>query len=426
MRIGIVCPYSFDVPGGVQFHVRDLAEHLITAGHEVSVMAPADEGSALPSYLVSSGKAVPVRYNGSVARLTFGPRSAGRVSRWLETGQFDVIHIHEPIAPSVSVLALFAAQGPITATFHTSFVRSRAMQAAYPLVRTSLEKIHGRIAVSEAARQTLITHIGGDAVVIPNGVYVDRFATTAPDPQWQGRPQEPAVAFLGRIDEPRKGLPVLMSALPAVLEAVPGLRVYVAGFGDIDAARERTDPRLRGCVSYLGAITEEAKARLLASVDVYVAPHTGGESFGIVLVEAMSAGTTVLASDLTAFLRVLEDGRAGATFRNEDAADLAEQLIALLRDDVRRRELARIGQQIARRYDWSTVAEDILTVYETVIEATMAGQAYAQLVPAGWATPGSRPLTRLLRRKDRDGDLDAADPPYHPRRVGPPAAQLED
>ena len=303
------------------------------------------------------------------------------------------------------------------------------MQAAYPLVRTSLEKIHGRIAVSEeAARQTLITHVGGDAVVIPNGVYVDRFACAPRDPRWQGRPGSPSVAFLGRIDEPRKGLPVLLEALPAVLQRIPGLRVYVAGFGDIGAARERIDPGVRDAVTFLGSVTDEAKASLLASADVYVAPHTGGESFGIVLVEAMSAGTAVLASDLPAFLRVLDEGRVGrATFRGEDPADLAAQLVALLEDSPRRLELAAAGQAAARRYDWSTVAEEIITVYETVIEAEAAGQAYAQHVPGGWATPGSRPLTRLLRRRERDGDRG------HRRggvptasRSGPPAMYLDE
>ncbi len=372
MRIGIVCPYSFDVPGGVQFHVRDLAEHLITAGHQVSVLAPADDDTPLPEYLVSSGRAVPVRYNGSVARLTFGPMSAGRVARWLEAGAFDVVHIHEPITPSVSVLALWAVDGPIVATFHTSLTRSRAMQAAYPLVRSSLEKIHARIAVSESARDTVITHVGGDAVVIPNGVFVDRFATALPQPQWQARPGQPTIAFLGRIDEPRKGLPVLLEALPAVLATYPGLQVYVAGVGDVAAARSKLPPALAEHVTFLGGISDADKASLLASVDVYVAPHTGGESFGIVLVEAMSAGAPVLASDLTAFLGVLDGGRVGQIFRNGDSAHLAHQLTQLLADPTARAELAAAGQRHARRFDWSAVAQDVLAVYETVIEGTSA------------------------------------------------------
>ena len=155
MRIGIVCPYSFDVPGGVQFHVRDLAEHLIDHGHDVSVLAPADDDTPVPPYVVPAGRAVPVPYNGSVARVNFGPVSASRVRRWLADGAFDVLHIHEPVTPSLSLLALWAAEGPIVGTFHTSTLRSRAMQAAYPLLRPSLEKISARIAVSEDARRTM-------------------------------------------------------------------------------------------------------------------------------------------------------------------------------------------------------------------------------------------------------------------------------
>lgn len=399
VRIGIVCPYSFDVPGGVQFHVRDLAEHLIGLGHHVSVLAPADEGTRLPSYMVGCGKAVPVRYNGSVARLTFGPVTATRVARWLEAGGFDVVHIHEPLAPSVSVLALWAVEGPIVATFHTSSVRSRALQAAYPLVRSSLEKIHGRIAVSEAARQTVITHLGGDAVVIPNGVFVDRFAGAAVSPAWQGSGQRPTVAFLGRIDEPRKGLPVLLDALPAVLAQVPGLRVLVAGHGDLASAQARLRPAVAGAVDFLGGIDEAAKASLLASVDAYIAPHTGGESFGIVLVEAMSAGAPVLASDLPPFLAVLDQGRVGRTFRNGDPADLAANLVGLLADHDERSRLAEAGQRHARRFDWASVAHEVIAVYETVIEGTSAVSGDRG---RGLLGDSTGPITRLLRPSRRD------------------------
>ena len=366
MRIGIVCPYSFDVPGGVQFHVRDLAEHFLGQGHHASVLAPADEDTPLPDYVESVGRAVPVRYNGSVARLNFGPVTAARVGRWLERGEFDVLHIHEPVTPSIALLALWSAEGPVVATFHTSNLRSRAMQAAYPLLRPSLEKINGRIAVSEDARRTVTTHLGGDAVVIPNGVNVNRFADAQPNPAWVGTEQAPTLAFLGRIDEPRKGLPVLAAALPAVLAKHPGTRVLVAGPGDVEAARERMDPAVAAATEFLGMVSDEDKAALLSSVDAYVAPHTGGESFGIVLVEAMSAGAPVVASDLAAFVRVLDSGRCGAMFANEDPDDLARQLLRLLGDPAERQRLRAEGSRRAQVFDWAVVAEDVMAVYETV------------------------------------------------------------
>ncbi|HQY33141.1 glycosyltransferase family 4 protein [Actinotalea sp.] len=371
MRIGLVCPYSFDVPGGVQFHVRDLAEALIAQGHTVSVLAPADEDTPLPGYIESAGRAIPVRYNGSVARMTFGPVSARRVRRWLVAGDFDILHLHEPVTPSLGMLALWIASGPIVATFHTALLRSRALQVAYPMVRPSLEKIAARIAVSEDARRTLVEHLGGDAVVIPNGVYVDTFAAAQRDERWTGTPQAPTVAFLGRLDEPRKGLPVLTAAIPAVLAVHPGARFLVAGHGETGAAEATAAlGDLASSVEFLGGVSDEDKARLLASVDVYCAPHTGGESFGIVLVEAMSAGATVVASDLGAFRRVLDEGEAGVLFRNGDAADLAATLNRVLADPDLRARTSRRASAVVRRYDWSTVTAQVLTVYETVLAGT--------------------------------------------------------
>jgi phosphatidyl-myo-inositol alpha-mannosyltransferase len=367
VRIGIVSPYSFDVPGGVQLHVRDLAEHFISLGHHVSVLAPSDEDTPLPDYVVSSGRAVPVRYNGSVARLSFGPMTAARVGRWVEAGGFDVVHLHEPVTPSVSVLALWAVEGPIVATFHTSNLRSRAMQAAYPLLRPSLEKISARIAVSEDARRTVTTHLGGDAVVIPNGVFVERFASAKHRPCWEGTPARPTIAFLGRMEEPRKGMPVLSQALPHILREIPGMRVLIAGPGDPVSVRERMTAQAAAACEFLGPVSDQDKASLLASVDLYVAPNTGGESFGIILIEAMSARATVLASDLSAFARVLRGGVAGQMFRNEDPVDLARAVVALLRNPIRREQLAVAGRERANAFDWSVVAADVMAVYETVI-----------------------------------------------------------
>ncbi|MEU5273507.1 glycosyltransferase family 4 protein [Streptomyces hygroscopicus] len=382
MRIGIVCPYSWDVPGGVQFHIRDLADHLIRRGHQVSVLAPADDETPLPPYVVSAGRAVPVPYNGSVARLNFGFLSAARVRRWLHDGAFDVIHIHEPTSPSLGLLACWAAQGPIVATFHTSNPRSRAMIAAYPILQPALEKISARIAVSEYARRTLVEHLGGDAVVIPNGVDVGFFADAEPKQEWQGE----TIGFIGRIDEPRKGLPVLMRALPKILEARPGVRLLVAGRGDEKEAVAGLPGPLRDRVEFLGMVSDEDKARLLRSVDVYVAPNTGGESFGIILVEAMSAGAAVLASDLDAFAQVLDGGAAGELFANEDADALAAAAVRLLGNQERLAELRERGSRHVRRFDWSTVGADILAVYETVTDgaASVAADERARL----WARLG--------------------------------------
>jgi phosphatidylinositol alpha-mannosyltransferase len=388
VRIGLVCPYSFDVPGGVQFHVRDLAEHLIGTGHAVSVLAPADDDTPVPPYVAPAGRAVPVPYNGSVARVNFGPVTAARVRRWLTEGRFDVLHIHEPITPSLAILALWAASGPIVATFHTANLRSRAMQAAYPVVRPSLEKISARIAVSEDARRTLVEHLGGDAVVIPNGVYVDRFVGAPVRAEWQGRPGAPTLAFLGRLDEQRKGFEVLADALPQLVAAHPGLRVLVAGRGDADTARGRCGEHA-AAVTFLGAVSDEDKAALLRSADAYVAPHTGGESFGIVLVEAMSAGTCVVASGLGAFRRVLDDGRLGVLFPAGDASALAAALLDVLGDPGRRAALAAAGQSAVRRYDWARVSEEVLAVYETVVlgDGQVVEDPRTRRLLGRWRTP---------------------------------------
>lgn len=370
LRIGIVCPYSFDVPGGVQFHVRDLAEALMARGHTVSVLAPADEDTPVPDYMTTAGRSIAVRYNGAVARMTFGPLSAARVRRWLAAGDFDILHLHEPVTPSLGMLALWIAQGPIVATFHTALLRSRALQVAHPVVRPSLEKIAARIAVSEDARRTLVEHAGGDAVVIPNGVYVDQFAGADRDPRWTGTPEAPTIAFLGRLDESRKGLPVLIGAVSTVLDAYPGARFLVAGRGETGEAQARAALGDRAhAVEFLGGISDADKARLLRSVDVYVGPQTGGESFGIVLVEAMSAGTTVVASDLGAFRRVLDEGEAGVLFRTGDAQHLGGTLVRVLGDPGLAARVRARAADVVRRYDWSTVTEQVLTVYELALAA---------------------------------------------------------
>jgi len=365
VRIGIACPYSWDVPGGVQQHIRDLAEALIDMRHEVSVIAPADDDRPLPPYVVPAGKAMPVPYNGSVARLAFGPLSASRVRRWLRDGGFDVLHAHEPSVPSLSLLACWMASGPIVATVHTAMPRSRVLLATQPVLRSALEKINARIAVSEAARTTFVEHLGGDAVLIPNGVATRRYRHGEPLAGWPGTGG--AIGFLGRMDEPRKGLAVLLDAFEPLAAGRPGLRLLIAGPGDADEQRRKLPPELRDRAVFLGEVSEEDKVRVLHSIDVFCSPNTGGESFGIVTAEAMAAGLPIVASDIPAFRQVLRGGRAGELFAVGDPADLARVTARLLDDPARRAELSVAALDAVAEYDWNTVARDVLSVYETVV-----------------------------------------------------------
>jgi phosphatidyl-myo-inositol alpha-mannosyltransferase len=369
MRIGIVCPYSFQIPGGVQTHVRDLAETLLALGHTVSVLAPADDDAPRPAYLVPAGRAVPVRYNGSVARLSFGPLSAARVRRWITGGDFDVLHVHEPLTPSLSMLAVVSARDePIVATFHTAITRSRAMQAASVVLQLVLERITARIAVSELARKVQVEHLAGGAWEIPNGVFVERFADAQPLPGWPG--VGGAIGFLGRFTEPRKGFPVLLDAFTTLARERRSLRLLVAGRGDPADLLENVPAEIAGRITFLGMVSDEEKARMLRSVDVCVAPNMGGESFGMILTEAMAAGAPVVASDLEAFRRVLDGGRAGELVPVGDGPALACVLGRLLDDPARRAELSTRASEVVATYDWPVVARRVLEVYQLAVEAT--------------------------------------------------------
>ena len=370
MRVGLVCPYSFDIPGGVQAHVADLARTLIGMGHHVSVLAPGDDSDAtveFPEFLVPSGRSMPIPYNGSVARLSFGPVSYTKVRKWIRAGKFDVLHVHEPVAPSLSMIALIVADGPIVATFHTANPRSRMLAAFQGVLQPFLEKITGRIAVSELARQVQVEHLGGDAVIIPNGVDVQYFSGAEPLP---GYPRAGGtVGFIGRFDEPRKGMVVLLDALRLLAPTRPDLQLRVAGSGDEKDLWELAGPDLRHALRFLGRVSDAEKAAMLKSLDVYCAPNTGGESFGIILTEAMSAGTPVVASDLDAFRRVLDGGIAGVLTPVGDSPALARSLGAVLDDSGRRAVLSAQGRRVVAAYDWPVVAATVVKVYETVVAA---------------------------------------------------------
>ncbi|ASY16004.1 phosphatidylinositol alpha-mannosyltransferase [Candidatus Planktophila sulfonica] len=359
-RIGIVCPYGWDTPGGVQSHVGDLAEYLIRQGHYVSVLAPAIDEENLPDYVTSAGRPISIPYNGAVARVLFGPIAFARVRQWINNGSFDVLHLHEPAIPSISLLACWAAEGPMVGTFHAAAKRQKVTFAVAPILEPVIEKLTARIAVSEAARETLTEHLETDAIVVPNGIYADRYRDGSIDKRWTGN----TIGFIGRFEEKRKGLDILAAALPAVISRYPDVKVFIAGPGDSEAALKEIDPSLHSRFTFLGRISEEEKANFLASVALYIAPNTGGESFGIILAEALAGGASVVASDIPAFDSLLGHGQYGTLFESENSADLSEKIIDLLGDEGKRRAIAQRGKLYAQEFDWDVVAEKIYDVYE--------------------------------------------------------------
>ena len=365
LKIGMVSPYGWDLPGGVQMHIRDLAEYFMAKGHEVSVLTPAIEDELLPSWVQSSGRPLAIPYNGAVARVSFGPVATLRVRKWISEGEFDLLHLHEPAIPSLSLLACWAAEGPMVGTFHATAPRQKAIFAVGPILEPAIEKLSARIAVSEMARETLTEHLATNAIVIPNGINHGFFKEAKPNPEWMGS----SIGFVGRFDEPRKGLDILINAIPEIVKANPDLRVIVAGPGESEDVLKGVEQSIRNRFVFLGRVSDEEKARLLKSVDLYVAPNTGGESFGIILAEAMAAGTAVAASDLPAFRAVLNDGKAGALFINEDSKDLARVVNNLLFNKELNSDLGKSGQEWSQRYDWENVAHQIENVYEMVTSA---------------------------------------------------------
>ena len=359
-RIGIVCPYGWDTPGGVQSHVRDLAEYLIREGHFVSVLAPAIDDENLPSYVTSAGRPISIPYNGAVARVLFGPIAFSRVRHWISQGDFDVLHLHEPAIPSISLLACWAAEGPLVGTFHAAAKRQKVTFAVAPFLEPVIEKLNARIAVSEAARETLTEHLDTDAIVVPNGIYASLYRDGKLDERWTGN----TLGFIGRFEEPRKGLSVLTQALPAIIAEFPDVKIFVAGPGESSDTLKDIQPSLRSRFTFMGRISEEEKANFLASVGLYIAPNTGGESFGIILAEALAAGASVVASDIPAFDSLLGHGDYGTLFQSENSDDLATKVIELLKDSARRRAIADRGKIYAQSFDWDVVADKIYDVYQ--------------------------------------------------------------
>ena len=364
-RIGMVCPYGWDTPGGVQIHIKELAEYFIARGHDVSVIAPvSDESAVVEPWLVPAGRPLSVPFNGSVARVAFGPVATSRVRQWIASNNFDLLHLHQPEVPSLSLLACWAAEGPMVGTFHTASPKQRTLAAAGPILEPIIEKLTARIAVSEMARNTLREHFQTDAVVIPNGIDLSKYSGAQRREAWSS---DQSIGFLGRFEEPRKGLEVLLAALPLISKSLPKFQLFVAGPGNPEPILKSLPSQFRSHITFLGRLTENEKADFLRSVSVYVAPNTGGESFGIILTEAMAAGAAIVASDIPAFSEVLAHGEYGSLFVAGDSTSLAKHIIKVVQEKSSREEVVSRGLHASQRYGWESVATEIADVYELAL-----------------------------------------------------------
>lgn len=371
LRIVQVCPYSWDVPGGVQVHVRDLSAHLRKLGHEVRILAPGRlRGRRDDAWIV--GRAVPVRGNGSVARISFGPQVASSVSRALREAQPDIIHVHEPLVPSVSMHAVLQANAPVVATFHSNVGRGRVSSLwftlAAPLVRPVWNRLARRIAVSEAARHSVTSRMGdGDLLIVPNGVDVERFAVARPASLPSGR----HLLFVGRLEE-RKGFPIAIEAFAQLAGLYPDLRLLVVGEGSERDAVDSLPPTVRSRVEMLGRVDDDRLASYLKAADLYIGPATGGESFGIVLAEAMAAGLPIVASDIDGYRDVARDGLEALLVAPGDAGALVTAVREVLDDSRLAGSLGDRGALRAHEFAWDTITERLVDVYRSVVAAGVA------------------------------------------------------
>lgn len=359
MRIALVCPYAWDLPGGVQSHIRSLASELERRDHDVLVVAPR-RGRTRPGHRVAfAGRCVPIPANGSVAPLAFGPGAAAQVKRHLEGFRPEVMHLHEPLIPSVSLLALLRADVPSVGTFHAAADGSTAYAMAKPVLARVANRLEVRTAVSDAARALIERYLPGEYVLTPNGVHVATFADADPADVGEGK----KVLFLGRIER-RKGLEVLIQAMTRFRD--DDVELVVAGSGPQEKEMRGLAERLLVRARFLGRVDDRMKASLFKRADVYCAPGLGGESFGIVLVEAMAAGTPVVCSDLPGFRAVA--ATSAVLVSPGDAGLLADGLRRVLSDDSLAVRMGKAGALTASGFDWGRLVGNVESIYRRAAE----------------------------------------------------------
>ena len=374
LNVGIISPYSFETAGGVQFHIRDYAEELISRGHSVKVLAPGKLAAETPDFVETAGSSISVHYNGSVANLSGFGFSGSRARKWIKQNDFDIVHLHEPGVPSLSHKALFPGFNPcpFVATFHAAFDEyPTTLKIAEGYLRMSLEKLSAAICVSPAAAETSSRYLPKDLPVsiIPNGIKYDTFAKAKSCCEWKGTPDSPTVGFLGRMGEPRKGFEIFARAAQKVTKRFPNARFLCAGSGEGQAKKilASLNENARSKFEFLGRISDSDKAKFYSSLSAYIAPQTGGESFGIVLAEAMSAGCPVIASDIRAFADLSENGQCAQLFKSGSSNDLADKIIMLLSDENKQEALKNKGAEYSKRFDWRIISEEVVQIYRSIL-----------------------------------------------------------
>jgi phosphatidylinositol alpha-mannosyltransferase len=374
MKIGLVSPYVYPLPGGVTQHVRYLYENLRLRGHDVRILTSshglqrASEGD-----VIRIGKGFSVPANGSVGTLTVSFRYIKQVREVLDRERFDVLHFHEPLVPFLSPIALRESRSVNVATFHAYAGFSPAYELGSRALAGQIGRLHGRIAVSAAARHFIDRYFPGDYKVIPNGVDVTRFERAVPIARWQDG--QPNLLFVGRF-EPRKGLLDLLKAFRIVRRSGLECRLLVVGSGPQEReARRYVATRRLGDVEFLGRVADDEKAALFRTADLYVSPATGRESFGIVLLEAMAAGTAIVCSDIHGYKGVVRRGEQALLVPPRDPAALASAISRLIGDDDLRERMGRAGQARAREFSWERVTAKVDDYYGFVIRRLAAAGA---------------------------------------------------
>jgi phosphatidylinositol alpha-mannosyltransferase len=364
VRIALACPYAWDAPGGVQVHVRQLAEHLRSRGHQVVILAPGRSEPHDPGVRIA-GAPVRVPYQGTVAPIAFSPASFRRVGEVLRSFGPDVVHAHEPLVPSVAMFAALRAKVPVVATFHAHAERSALLSAAAPVLRPVWRRLRVRMAVSEAAAGFVEARFGDGVRIVPNGCDVELFAGASPA---AGLPQGRRLLWVGRLDR-QKGFPVAVQAFAQLAEELPDLVLMVAGDGRDRRAADDLPPAVRARVAMLGRVEHGRLPGYHAAADAFVAPALGQESFGIVLVEAMAAGLPVVASDIPGYREVIRAGVDGLLVPPNDPEALAAALSRVLTETSLAERLRRSGRERAGRYDWEVVVEEVEQAYRDAIDA---------------------------------------------------------